>query len=156
MSNSKTEAEKVDIPENSIIIYTDGASSGNPGPSGIGIFMIYKDNKREISESIGNSTNNIAELKAIEKALLELKRHNLPVRIYTDSSYSLGVLTKGWKAKKNVDLINNVKDLIYKFEDLEFIKVKGHSGLEGNEIADKLATSAIKKHPHKEDANKQN
>ncbi len=129
--------------KNMIIIFTDGASSGNPGPSGIGVFMRYGNHEREISRYIGNSTNNIAELTAIKTALLELKRTDLPILIYTDSSYACGLLINGWKAKKNISLINSIKQLMTKFKDLKIIKVKGHSGLDGNEKADQLATSAI-------------
>jgi len=132
--------------ENAITIYTDGASSGNPGPSGIGVFMRYRKHEREISRYIGNSTNNIAELTAIETALAEVKRTDLPVRIYTDSSYACGLLINGWKAKKNISLINSIRHLMTRFNDLNIIKVKGHSGLAGNEKADQLATSAIAAH----------
>ncbi len=137
--------ESDDIPENTIKIYTDGASSGNPGPAGIGVFLIFKDKNKEISKYIGHSTNNIAELTAIKVALEELKRCDLPVRIYSDSSYSIGLLTKNWKPKKNQELVSDIKLLMKKFSNLNFIKVKGHSGIYENEIADQLATSAIKK-----------
>jgi ribonuclease HI len=141
----KPKDDKTDIveEENAISIYTDGASSGNPGPSGIGIFMRYGKHEREISRYIGNSTNNIAELTAIETALKEVKRTDLPVRIYTDSSYACGLLINGWKAKKNVLLINSIRQLMTTFIDLKIIKVKGHCGLPGNEKADQLATAAI-------------
>ena len=144
----KPEKPKKDKPEiieeeNAITIYTDGASSGNPGPSGIGVFMRYGKHEREISRYIGNSTNNIAELTAIETALLEVKRTDLPIRIYTDSSYACGLLINGWKAKKNGLLINSIRQLMIRFNDLKIIKVKGHSGLPGNEKADQLATAAI-------------
>ncbi|MBF0259666.1 MAG: ribonuclease HI [Desulfamplus sp.] len=137
--------EKDKFPENTIIIYTDGASSGNPGPGGIGVFLKFREHEKEISESIGHTTNNIAELTAIQRALLELKRYDLPVRLYTDSSYALGILTKGWKASKNQELVADIRRLTGKFMDLRIIKTKGHSGIEGNERADKLATQAIKK-----------
>jgi len=133
------------VPENAITIYTDGASSGNPGPSGIGVLFCFGEHKKEISEFIGESTNNIAELTAIKRALDELKRQDLPVRLYTDSGYAIGLLQKGWKPRKNVELVNNLKALAKKFTDLEIIKIKGHAGIEGNETADRLATSAIKK-----------
>ena len=133
------------ISDNTIFIYTDGASSGNPGPSGIGILLRFKDHKKEISRNIGTATNNIAELEAIKTALLELKHYDYPVRVFTDSSYACGVLTLGWKARKNKELINSIKKLISKFSDLKLIKVKGHDGFAGNEKADFLATSAIKK-----------
>jgi ribonuclease HI len=130
--------------KNLINIYTDGASSGNPGPSGIGVYMIYNERTKEISEFIGNATNNIAELKAIKRGLEELKKFDIPICLYTDSNYCLGVLTKNWKAQANKELILETKKLIKKFKSIEIIKVKGHSGIEENEIADKLATSAIK------------
>lgn len=130
--------------ENTIIIYTDGASSGNPGPAGIGAVLEFNGHKKEISEFIGTATNNIAELTAIEKALEKIKRRELPVRLFTDSTYCAGVLSKGWKPQKNLDLINRIKNLIHEFEDFKIIKVKGHAGIELNERADVLATSAIK------------
>lgn len=142
---SKKTGIEPSLPDNCIKIYTDGASSGNPGPSGIGILFIYEENKKEISRYIGKATNNIAELTAIKVALAELKRVDLPVRIFSDSSYAIGLLTKNWKPKKNQELIFETRALIKKFSDLAFIKVKGHSGIKENEVADFLATSAIKK-----------
>ncbi len=128
-----------------ICIYTDGASSGNPGPSGIGILLLYGGHEREISKYIGPATNNIAELEAIRLALLELKRTDLPVKIFTDSSYAYGVLALGWKAKKNTELVKSIKKIISKFRKLKFHKVKGHAGIDGNERANDLATSAVTK-----------
>ncbi|MDO9565285.1 MAG: ribonuclease HI [Candidatus Desulfaltia sp.] len=136
--------------DNTIFIYTDGASSGNPGPSGIGILLRFKDHEKKISINIGTATNNIAELEAIKTALLELKHYDYPVRLFTDSSYAHGVLTLGWKAIKNRELINSIKKLISRFSDLELIKIKGHDGFDGNEKADFLATSAIKTAMNKE------
>ena len=143
----KKSVRETDLPDNCIKIYTDGASSGNPGPAGIGILLIYGENRKEISKFIGTATNNIAELTAIKVALKKLKRVDLPVRIFSDSSYSIGVLTKNWKPKKNQDLVFEIKKLMNRFSDLAFIKVKGHSGIKENEVADFLATSAIKKGP---------
>ena len=128
-----------------ICIYTDGASSGNPGPSGIGIVLRFGKLEKEISKYIGIATNNIAELEAIRTGLLAIKSTKLPVRIFTDSRYAYGVLTLGWKARKNQDIIKSIKNTLLKFNDLKFIKVKGHAGHEENERADFLATSAIKK-----------
>ncbi len=132
----KPPAEQDDM----IRIYTDGASSGNPGPSGIGILLRCGSHEKEISKYIGIATNNIAELEAIRVALLELKRTDLPVQIFTDSTYAYGVLTLGWKAKKNVELVKSIKSIIQKFSKLKFYKVKGHAGIDGNERADCLAT----------------
>jgi len=89
----------------------------------------------------------VAELSAIKAAINHLKRNDLPVRIFSDSSYSIGVLTKGWESKANKSLVTEIKMLIQQFKDLEFIKVKGHAGIKENEVADFLATSAIKKGP---------
>lgn len=146
-SQKTPDSQNADIPDNCIKIYTDGASSGNPGPAGIGVLLLYGKNKKEISQFIGNATNNIAELTAIKIALEELKRTDLPVRIFSDSSYSIGLLTKGWKPKKNQDLVADIRSLMSRFNNLGFIKVKGHAGIKENEIADFLATSAIKKRP---------
>lgn len=130
--------------ENTICIFTDGASSGNPGPAGIGVLMRFGAHEKEISKFIGETTNNIAELKAIEAGLLAVKNVDLPVRVYTDSNYAYGVLSLGWKSKKNKEIIEAIKKITSKFRNLTFIKVKGHTGHEGNERADYLATSAIK------------
>lgn len=135
-----------DKPENdpdTITIYTDGASSGNPGPSGIGVYLSYGRHEKEISEYIGEATNNIAELEAIRRALSEIKNRNLPLKIHSDSSYAIGLLTKGWKAQKNQELVADIKKLVSMFRNVEFIKVSGHSGIPGNEKADRLATGAI-------------
>jgi len=128
-----------------ILVYTDGASSGNPGPAGIGIFLRYGIHEKTISKYIGIATNNIAELEAIRVALAEIKNPELPVRIYTDSSYALGLLSLGWKPKKNQDLVLSIKKSMKKFSDLQFVKVRGHAGDPGNEMADRLATDAVKK-----------
>ena len=131
--------------EDVVCIYTDGASSGNPGPSGIGVFMRFNEYETEESKYIGMATNNIAELEAIRTGLAKVKRPDLPVRVFTDSSYAYGVLCLGWKARKNQELIASTKRLISQFTDLKFIKVKGHAGHEGNERANLLATSAVSK-----------
>jgi ribonuclease HI len=146
-SSPKQPQEPLIIPEQgAVTVFTDGASSGNPGPSGIGIFMEYGRHQRDISEYIGITTNNVAELKAVETALVEIKRKDLPVRIYTDSKYAYSLLCQGWKAKKNLELVNVIKKLMAKFSDIKIIKIKGHAGIDGNERADRLATKAIEGH----------
>jgi len=127
-----------------VLVYTDGASSGNPGHSGIGVFFKYKSHEKELSKYIGIATNNIAELEAIRAGLLELKETKKPVRVITDSNYAYGLLVLGWKAKKNIHIVQSIKKIISNFNDLKFIKVRGHAGDAGNERADFLATSAIK------------
>ncbi len=133
------------ICKDKICIYTDGASSGNPGPAGIGVLLRYGQSEKEISESIGIATNNVAELKAIEAGLRALKSTAIPVRIFTDSSYACGVLMRNWKARKNQQLVDTIKKAMAHFKDLEIIKVKGHSGHRDNERVDFLARAAVKK-----------
>lgn len=128
---------------NAIFIYTDGACSGNPGPAGIGVVMHHKENHKEISRYIGEATNNIAELEAIKAGLSAVKNRKLPVILYTDSSYALGLLTKGWKAKLNTELVEEIRRLAASFPKLQFVKVKGHAGDPDNERADRLAVQAV-------------
>jgi len=139
------EAQKRDNKNGVIHVYTDGASSGNPGPAGIGVLLRYGDHEKEVSKYIGQATNNIAELEAIRAGLSLIRNHSLPVRVYTDSAYALGLLSKGWKAQKNRKLIADIRKLVSAFKDIVFVKVKGHAGHEDNERADELATSAIKR-----------
>ena len=130
--------------EDKICVFTDGASSGNPGPSGIGILLRYGKHEREISQYIGIATNNIAELKAIEAGLAAVKQTDIPVRVFTDSSYAHGLLVLNWKPKKNQEIVASVKKAMARFKDLRIMKVRGHSGHPENEKADSLATSAAK------------
>jgi ribonuclease HI len=131
-----------------IIIHTDGACSGNPGPAGIGVFFERPDGEiLEHSEFIGEGTNNIAELTAILRALEMLKpeEQEAHVLLYTDSAWSLGVLVGGWKAKVNVELITAIKEKMTTMPEVELLKVKGHAGHGGNEEADALATMAVRR-----------
>jgi ribonuclease HI len=146
---SKTMAQNESVDSQGIQIFTDGASAGNPGPSGIGVLLRFGDHEKEISEYIGLATNNIAELKAIQAGLRALKRTSLPVQIFTDSRYAYGVLALGWKAKANSELVDSIKKTMRKFKAVKIIKVKGHAGHKENERADFLATSAIKQQSKK-------
>ena len=128
-----------------ICVFTDGASAGNPGPAGIGVYLRYGRHEKEISEFLGDATNNVAELKAIHAGLLAVKNMTKPVRLFTDSQYAYGLLVLNWKARKNQKIVDSIKQTMLNFKDLKIIKVKGHAGLAGNEKADLLATSAIKK-----------
>jgi ribonuclease HI len=128
-----------------IEIWTDGACSGNPGPMGIGMVVIDGGQRREKGEYLGVGTNNIAELTAIERGIdlanggaTEGRR----LRVYTDSSYAIGVLDKGWKAKANQELIARLKRRLAPL-DVEFVKVSGHAGVPENERCDELARGAI-------------
>jgi ribonuclease HI len=133
--------------DGSINIYTDGACSGNPGPAGIGVVLLYQGHRKEISRPIGIATNNIAELQAIKAGLESVKNRDLPVVLYTDSSYALGLLTQGWKARQNQELVRQVRRLVEQFRHLRIIKVQGHAGHPENERADRLAVKAIQAGP---------
>tara|TARA_B100000900_G_C20414389_1_gene648232 strand:- start:84 stop:542 length:459 start_codon:yes stop_codon:yes gene_type:complete len=139
-----------------VIIYTDGACSGNPGIGGWGAYLIYEDNKKEISGSESNTTNNRMELRAAIEGLNALRRP-CEVLLYTDSVYLKDGITKwivsweknNWKNANNKEVKN--KDLWIELlkavnrHQIDWNWVKGHEGNEGNEIADKLATQAILK-----------
>ncbi|MEA3553722.1 MAG: ribonuclease H [Campylobacterota bacterium] len=144
-----------------ISIYCDGACSGNPGEAGSGL-ALYKNGEMPTlfyGNYVENGTNNIAELNALYKALLlanELKSSE-KVIILSDSKYSIDCICTwayGWKAKgwtkksgeiKNLELIKNGHNLYEQIKNNIIIKhVKGHSGIEGNELADRMALYAIK------------
>lgn len=132
------------VPEaDEILVYADGACSGNPGPAGLGVVMIWDDHRRELSEFLGIGTNNIAELTAILRASEAAVDPDRPMRVYTDSSYAIGVLTKGWKAKANKELIAQIRKALERHRDVRLIHVRGHAGVPLNERADELAREAI-------------
>jgi ribonuclease HI len=126
-------------------LWTDGACSGNPGPMGIGVVAIDGGKRKEVGEYLGIGTNNIAELTAIERALDVAGKDaaSRRIRIYTDSAYSIGVLSKGWKAKANQALIARLRDRLAMLPTVEFVKVSGHAGVPENERCDELARNAI-------------
>ena len=142
---------------NEIIIYTDGSSSGNPGPGGYGIVMIYKNNTKELWGGFGLTTNNRMELMGVIVALRALKRSDYKITICTDSSYVVNGITKGWakswrknnwiKSDKtpavNADLWGELLDLVEPL-NIEFVWVKGHAGNKYNERCDELAVLAAK------------
>jgi ribonuclease HI len=131
--------------ENAIIVYADGACSGNPGPAGLGVVLIDGASRRELSEYLGEGTNNVAELTAIGRAAEAIEDRGRPVRMHTDSQYAIGVLQKGWKAKANVELVTRVRKLLAGFSDLQLHYVRGHSGIPLNERADALAVQAVER-----------
>lgn len=128
-----------------IVAYTDGACSGNPGPAGIGVLLRYQGREKEISENIGVATNNVAELKAVRAALRAIRNPDLPVILFTDSEYVRGLLARGWKAKKNAELVDEIRSLMRRFADLTIHWVEGHAGHEDNERVDRLARKALHK-----------
>lgn len=139
-----------------VIIYTDGACSGNPGPGGWGAILMYKDTKKEISGGLKDTTNNIMELTAALEAL-KLLKFPCEVDLYSDSSYLVNGFSQGWiyNWKKNNWRTSNkepvknkeIWEQIYSFTQIHkvnFIKVKGHSDNEYNNRCDELARNAIK------------
>jgi ribonuclease HI len=134
-----------EAPLDAIQVWTDGACTGNPGPAGLGVVLIDGTSRRELSEFLGEGTNNIAELMAILRGLQEVAANDRarPVYVYSDSQYSIGLLTKPWKAKKNVELVAELRELARQFPRLKFVKVAGHSGIPLNERTDQLARDAI-------------
>ncbi|MBS9525562.1 ribonuclease HI [Litoribacter ruber] len=133
-----------------IVIYTDGAAKGNPGPGGYGTVLMYKDHRKELSEGFRRTTNNRMELLAVIKGLEELKVQGIPVTIYSDSKYVVDAVEKGWiwswqkkgfKDKKNVDLWKRYIPLHLRFKP-KFVWVKGHAGNKENEVCDQLAVEA--------------
>lgn len=137
------------VTTDAVHVYTDGACTGNPGPMGIGIVIVDaaknpKEPKREVSRYLGKGTNNIAELTAIEVALETLGRDR-PVIVYTDSSYAIGLLASGWRARANQELVARLRALLHEFPQVSFVKVAGHSGHPENERCDELARTAIVK-----------
>jgi ribonuclease HI len=133
-----------------IIIYTDGAASGNPGPGGYGIILKSGDHYKELSKGFRHTTNNRMELLAVIVALEELKVDNSEVHVYSDSRYVCDAIEKGWlfqwqrsgfKKKKNVDLWERFL-CVYPKHKLKFHWIKGHSSIVENEKCDKLAVQA--------------
>jgi ribonuclease HI len=130
-------------PADAIQVWTDGACTGNPGPAGLGVVILDGTQRTELSEYLGEGTNNIAELMAILRGLEAVKDKSRPVVVFSDSAYSIGLLTKPWKPKKNVELIVELRAVCKTFSDLRFVKVAGHAGVALNERVDQLAREAI-------------
>ena len=125
-----------------VVIYTDGSCKYNPGPAGAAALLTYRGRRKLVSRFLGEGTNNIAELEAIRLALDMMKDRKIPIDLYTDSTYVIGVLTKGWKAKKNAELVMELRELVDLFPKLRLLKVKGHAGHPDNELVDELAGAA--------------
>ena len=140
-----------------VIIYTDGACSGNPGPGGWAAILISGELKKEISGGSKNTTNNIMELTAIIEGLKALKQQ-CEVEIYSDSSYCVNSFNQGWiynwikkgwktasgEAVKNKELWQELYELTKKHK-VNFSKVQGHSDVELNNRCDRLAVSEREK-----------
>ncbi|HRY30783.1 MAG TPA: ribonuclease HI [Candidatus Paceibacterota bacterium] len=134
-----------------ILIYTDGASRGNPGPGGYGAIIIEGKNVEEIGDGETKTTNNRMEISAALNAIKKTPVGS-KIRLFTDSGYLINGITKwvhgwlknGWKTSDKKDVLN--KDLwqkLYKVavdREIEWLQVKGHAGVSGNNRADEIAT----------------
>jgi ribonuclease HI len=127
-----------------VLAFTDGACSGNPGPAGIGVVLVCGEHRKELSEYIGEATSNIAELTAVIRALGAFADRARHVILHSDSEYTIGVLTKGWKVKANKELIHRARELATSFSNLHFRWVPAHAGIAENERCDQLARSAVR------------
>jgi ribonuclease HI len=137
--------------EKELIIYTDGASRGNPGPGGYGAILQYGGKEKELSGGYRRTTNNRMELMAVIAALEALKKENLSITIYSDSQYIVRAVQEGWLknwiatnfkgGKKNKDLWMRYAELA-KGHNLKFKWVRGHADNEFNNRCDELATMA--------------
>ena len=130
------------------MVWTDGACSGNPGPMGIGIVITEGTWRQEAGEYLGIGTNNIAELVAIERGLQlaapRIESVTRRVRVHSDSSYAIGLLDKGWKAKANQEVVARIRKVLAAFPAaVTFVKVAGHAGVAENERCDELARRAV-------------
>lgn len=140
-----------------MIVYTDGACSGNPGPGGWAALLIWNGKEKELSGGERNSTNNRMEMRAIIEALKALNKP-CHVKIHSDSALIINTFTKGWiekwqqkgwkkadkKPVENRELWEEMLAAI-KRHTVEWIKVKGHSTNELNNRVDRLAVEASKK-----------
>jgi ribonuclease HI len=133
-----------------IIIFTDGASRGNPGPGGFGVVLISGRHRLEKSQGFRLTTNNRMELLAVITGLEALKIPGSTVTVYTDSKYVADSVEKGWvfqwetkgfRNKKNADLWMRFLR-VYRRHKVRFVWIKGHADNPENEICDRLAVTA--------------
>jgi ribonuclease HI len=156
-SQKGSKAQAVVDDSEKVIIYTDGGCSGNPGPGGYGAVILNNGQRKELSGGYRLTTNNRMEMLACIKAIESLET-GCGVRLYSDSSYVVNGITKGWAVKwrkngwirsgsekaQNIDLWSKLLVLCEKI-DIEFVWVKGHAGTPENECCDRLAVAASSK-----------
>lgn len=136
-----------------IHLYTDGAASGNPGPGGYGVVLLYDHHRKELSGGFRLTTNNRMELLAVILGLESITDKSLPVKIFSDSKYVVDAINnkwvfgwkqKGFEKKANPDLWKKLLQ-VYNVHKHEFIWVKGHADNKENNRCDELAVAAYKK-----------
>ncbi|HTI10018.1 MAG TPA: ribonuclease HI [Puia sp.] len=136
---------------NELIMYTDGAARGNPGPGGYGTILMWGTVRKELSHGYRHTTNNRMELMAVIAGLEALKKEGMKVTIYSDSQYVVKAWEQGWLknwiatnfkgGKKNKDLWLHFYELSKKHQ-LRFVWVRGHADNPYNNRCDELATAA--------------
>lgn len=133
-----------------VIIYTDGAATGNPGPGGYGVVLLSSHHRKELSDGFRLTTNNRMELLAVIIGLEAIKKPGIEITIYSDSKYVVDSVEKGWvfgwekksfAKKKNPDLWKRFLT-IYRQHKVKFIWIKGHANNPENERCDQLAVAA--------------
>jgi ribonuclease HI len=138
--------------ENIIKLYTDGACSGNPGPGGYGLVLLYKKHRKELSQGYKKTTNNRMELLAVIVGIESIKQKEIPIIIYSDSKYVVDAINKKWvfswlknsfKDKANPDLWKRFLK-VYNPGLHQFMWVKGHASNVENNRCDELAVEASK------------
>jgi ribonuclease HI len=142
---------KKSVSKEPVVMYTDGASRGNPGRGGYGTILLWKGVEKELSGGYRRTTNNRMELMAVIAGLEALKKDGLHIKIYSDSQYVINSVEKGWLktwistnfkgGKKNKDLWLRYTGLAVKHH-IQFHWVKGHAFNPHNNRCDELATSA--------------
>lgn len=143
-----------------VILYTDGACSGNPGIGGYGCLLMYNGHEKRLSGAFADTTNNRMEIYAVICGLKCLKEP-CEVDVYSDSAYTVNAFNNGWiysweksgwKKADNKPVLNDDlwKELLAltRIHKINFIKVKGHADNEYNNLCDKLATDAVKNFTH--------
>ena len=133
-----------------IYLYTDGASSGNPGPGGWGAVLVCGELRKEMSGGFARTTNNRMELTAVIEGLKAIRWEDAEVEVWSDSQYVVKAVTEGWienwirkqwKKVKNPDLWQEFLTL-YRRHRVTFHWIKGHAGHPENERCDRLAVEA--------------
>jgi len=134
-----------------VIMYTDGASRGNPGPGGYGVVLMSGSKRKELAQGYRKTTNNRMELMAVIAGLEAMKKTGLQITVYSDSQYVVKAVKEGWlnkwlatnfaKGKKNKDLWVRFYNL-YRQHRIQFVWVKGHADNPYNNRCDELATTA--------------
>ena len=124
-----------------IYLFTDGASSGNPGPGGWGAVLCCGSLRREMSGGFARTTNNRMELLAVIKGLEAIRWEGAEVEVWSDSQYVVNTVMQGWKRKKNGDLWARYDALARRFR-ITLHWLRGHAGHPENERCDTLAVEA--------------